>query len=368
MKKEKTWYLKLPILLPVGLLVALCFGCYMPDGDAGGVYRTAADARPAVEEKQRGAHVFGRPDSTSFARFHEDNIEWITLVPYSTQDDFDSPQVRHHNGDSLQMQYHDSSWTSQIEVVRAAGFKVFFKPHVWIRHPSDGKWRSDVSHASEEEWDVWKESYHDFILRYAKIAERAHAEMFCVGAEFTILSAEKPEFWRELIRDVRKVYSGKVTYAANWYQEYEKVAFWDELDYIGIQAYFPLVDNRNPTVEQISTGWGKHLPAIKAIQEKFGKQVLFTELGYKSTADSAIEPWEWIRRGQSNEERGFSLETQANCYQAFFDTVWDEEWFAGVHIWQLRANSRRRRERSNLDFTPLDKPAEGLIAKGFKRK
>ena len=92
-------------------------------------------------------------------------------------------------------------------------------------------------------------------------------------------------------------------------------------------------------------------------------------MGYKSTEDSAIEPWEWIRRGQSNEERGYSLETQANCYQAFFDTIWDADWFAGAHIWQLRVNSRRRRRQSsNLDFTPLDKPAEKVIAEGFERE
>jgi len=45
----------------------------------------------------------------------------------------------------------------------------------------------------------------------------------------------------------------------------EKITFWDELDYIGIQAYFPLVDNKYPTAEEISKGWNDYFPAMEAI-------------------------------------------------------------------------------------------------------
>lgn len=62
----------------------------------------------------------------------------------------------------------------------------------------------------------------------------------------------------------------------------------------------------------------------------------------------------------------FSIETQANCYQDFFDTVWNEDWFADVHIWQLRSDFDKEDKYYDLDFTPQGNPALAIIAKDFK--
>lgn len=51
---------------------------------------------------------------------------------------------------------------------------------------------------------------------------------------------------RRLIRQIRRVYHGPLTYAANWSGEYKQIRFWDALDYVGIQAYFPLRHGRQP--------------------------------------------------------------------------------------------------------------------------
>jgi hypothetical protein len=318
-----------------------------------------------VDEKQKGAHFFGRIDSTNYAALSQNNYEWITLVAWGSQLNCNSPMMEHHYGDSLRRLRSDSNWVKRIESAHAAGFKVFLKPHVWIDSPADGKWRSDIFPKNEENWELWKESYRDFILRYAKIAEQTKAEMFCVGTEFSRLTLEKSSFWEGLIREVRAVYSGKITYAANWYNEFEKITFWDQLDFIGIQAYFPLVENNNPSVKQISKGWNKHFLNIEKIHKKYKRNVLFTEMGYKSTADSAIKPWEWIQSSSSG-DRVFSAETQANCYAAFFKTVWKKEWFAGVHIWELKGDYAKNSEYEKLNFTPQGKFAEPIIAKGFE--
>ncbi len=181
------------------------------------------------------------------------------MVPWGFQDDFDSPIVSHHSGDSSQILKHNAFWQNQIEMVRKAGFKVFYKPHLWIDKPSNGTWRSDVFPANDDNWELWKSSYSNFIFRYAKVAELAQAEMFCIGTEFSRLAIEKPIFWRKLIKEIRAIYSGKIIYGANWYNEFEEISFWDQLDYIGIQAYFPLVNNEHPSVEQLSKGWKKHV-------------------------------------------------------------------------------------------------------------
>ncbi len=324
-------------------------------------------ATNAVDNKQRGAHIFGHLDSTNIQPFIQNNIDWITLVSYSDQKDFDSPTLNYYKGDSLKMAKRDSSWKSQIDLAHSFGFKVFLKPHVWIYDPSDGKWRSDVFPTNESNWNLWQKNYREFILLYAKIAEQNDVELFCIGAEFSRLTIEKPDFWRSLIKDVKSIYSGKITYAANWYDEFENITFWQELDYIGIQAYFPLVKNEYPTVEQISIGWEKHLDVIENIHKKFNRKILFTEIGYKSTADSAIEPWQWIENSAIQNKK-FSPETQANCYQAFFNTVWKKAWFAGIHIWQMRSDYKAEIGKNNLNFTPQGKQAEIIIARGFQKK
>ncbi len=316
-------------------------------------------------QKQKGAHIFGRLDSTNIQPFLQQNIDWITLVPFGDQKDYDSPTMNYYRGDSLEMARRDSVWKSQIDLAHAYGFKIFLKPHIWIYETSDGKWRSDIFPNNEEDWERWKKSYREFILYYAKMAAKNKVELFCVGTELTRLTIEKPDFWKSLIQEVRSIYSGQITYAANWYEEFENITFWNDLDFIGIQAYFPLTNNMYPTVDQISKGWGKYLRTIESIHQKYKRKILFTELGYKSTPDSAIEPWQWIDYSNT-EDSPVSLETQANCYEAFFNTVWEKDWFAGVHIWQMRSDFKKGRGKSSRDFTPQEKPAEEIIAKAFE--
>lgn len=318
-----------------------------------------------ANDKQKGAHVFGSLNATNLQPFIKNNYNWITLVPYSGQKDADSPTLIYHRGNRLDLVRRDSIWSHQIKIAHSQGFKVFLKPHIWMHKPSEGKWRSDIFPTNEDNWLLWQKNYREFILLYAKIAEENNVELFCVGTELSRLTLEKPEFWKTLIKDVRCIYSGKLTYAANWNNEFEKIMFWGDLDYIGIQAYFPLTKNTYPSVEQISEGWQKHLFSMKRIHEKYHQKIIFTEMGYKSTADSAIKPWEWIEN-YSNHSDLVSYETQANCYTAFFNQVWNKEWFEGVHIWQLRSDYTDVNGELNLDFTPQGKLAEGVISKGFE--
>lgn len=350
----------LSIVFPIGILFSYFMFLQMNVFDNND---HAEDELYYSEAKQKGGHIFGIKDSTDLQKIDQYNFDWITLVCWGYQDDFDSPMVTHHNSDSLQIKSYNLHWVQRIKMVREAGFKVFLKPHLWILNPSNGTWRSDIFPTNEDNWEIWQETYRNFILRYAEVAELGAAEMFCIGIEFTELAIKKPEYWIALIKDVRSIYSGKITYAANWYQEYEKVTFWDQLDYIGIQAYFPLSNQDNPSEKEINEGWKHHKKDLRATSEKYGRKILFTEMGYRSTYDGASKPWEWAEHS-SNDETHYSPETQANCYKAFFKNIWDENWFAGVHIWQLRTDHLPK--QNNLDFTPQGKAAEQIIAQAFE--
>ena len=314
-------------------------------------------------EKHKGAHYFARVDSAFAQPLEEHNIEWVAWVSWAYQDDYNTTDLTHHNGDSTMIKKSNASWVETIKSIRQQGYKVFVKPHIWLTRPSKGKWRSHITFTDEKDWNTWKKNYRDFMLRYAALAELAGAEMFCIGTELSELTIDKPEYWRELINDIRKIYSGKLTYGANWYHEYENIAFWDDLDYIGVQAYFPLTKNERPTTAQIEQGWQKYLPQLQSLSERFQKKILFTELGYRSTLKAASEPWLWIEHSCNNPE-DYSPETQANSYTAFFNQVWPKEWFGGVHLWQLK-DFPIKEDRIDLNFTPRGKPASKIIANRF---
>jgi hypothetical protein len=105
--------------------------------------------------------------------------------------------------------------------------------------------------------------------------------------------------WRRVIAEVRRVYSGRLTYAAN-FDQYESVAFWDELDLFGINAYFQLRRHYLPEIGQaelaalLESRWSAQLQRLDEFRRRTGlpdHRFLLTELGYVRRANSTIEPW-----------------------------------------------------------------------------
>ena len=106
--------------------------------------------------------------------------------------------------------------------------------------------------------------------------------------------------WIQLIERVREIYDGSLTYAAN-FDQYFEVGFWDRLDLLGINAYFPLRQRDLPAegagdrVALFRSRWSTILQEIDEFRLRQGvaeNRVLFTELGYVRRANSTIQPWE----------------------------------------------------------------------------
>ena len=113
------------------------------------------------------------------------------------------------------------------------------------------------------------------------------------------------EYWVNLIKDTRKHFKGKLLYAAN-FDNFHEVDFWHKLDFIGINAYFPLRDynetkDSEDMYEILLSGWDQVFQKIEQFRRDNNlnrKKVIFTELGYTNRQNSTIEPWN---------SRGFSL-------------------------------------------------------------
>uniref|UniRef100_UPI00359469EA glycoside hydrolase family 113 n=1 Tax=Aquiflexum sp. TaxID=1872584 RepID=UPI00359469EA len=287
-------------------------------------------------------------DSLSFI-----GITHISQTPFGWQSDPNLPDIKWEK-------HTDRMWWGEslegvkttTNLAREKGVESILKPHLWVR----GEWPGAIKMLSEEDWKTWFGQYAEFILYYAVYAEEHKIPILCIGTELEMTS-ERERDWRNLITEIRKVYGGELTYAAN-FTEYEQVKFWDVLDYIGIQAYFPLADKINPDLQTLKNSWGKKIKEIEKVQKKFNKPVIFTEIGYCNTVDAAIEPWIWPNE---RNEVALSEEVQAMCYQAFFETVWKKDWLAGAYFWKWYPQPRDR----DPDFTPQKKKAQEVMKRFY---
>ncbi|HXH49514.1 MAG TPA: hypothetical protein VNM47_09230 [Terriglobia bacterium] len=283
---------------------------------------------------------FPNPYASAGARqmlltLREDGVNAVALVPYGGMQ-LGSPEVRGFGEHSWES---DEGLRELSRLSHAIGMNVMLKPGIWIR----GHFGGDIDFASEADREKWFENYSGFIERYAKLAAEIHADLFCVGGEFVRMSRYGQE-WRKIIANVRRVYPGPVTYAANFGDEFQNLKFWDALDYIGLQEYYPLPNDLSTT---------RLVEKVEAVQKRFHKPVIFTEVGFPSVTGGNRRPWADGKRGESD------LELQARCYQAIFQAFYDKPWFQGMYWWKVGSNGFGGPGDTSL--TPWGKPAMQVI-------
>ncbi len=325
---------------------------------AGCAPRPAAPA-PAVADSARfrGVTFDARrdPGPDALAPLARLGARHLMLTAFAFQPGLHTPALQ-FNPHGRWFTESDSGIVALAARARALGMGVVVKPHVWVGRG----WSGDIALRGEADWQAWEAQYRDFALHYARLSEAIDAPLFVVGSELGRAVRARPLFWRRLVADVRRVYHGPVTYAANWHDDFERVPFWDALDYVGVQAYFPLGGARTP--EALRQAWQPHLRRLAAVARRAGRPVLFTEMGYRSVGYAAAEPWRWPARGETAPA---DEALQAALYRAFFDAVWPQPWLAGVFVWKFHPLDERPRP---LDFTPQGKKAEGVLQEGWARK
>jgi hypothetical protein len=239
------------------------------------------------------------------------------------------------------------------------GIKVMLKPQLWTHD----QWIGDLNFQNDKEWNAFEKNYTHFILNWAAIADSMEVDMFCIGTEIRHSTEQRPKYWRGLIKAVRKVFKGKLTYAPNW-DDYDKVTFWDALDYIGVDAYFPLSVEKTPTVCDLKDAWKPIVETLEAYSKQWDKPILFTEYGYLSLDGCAGKTWELEKDRHSVE---MNQQAQANAIQALLEVFAEEDWWAGGFQWKWYPNlpSTLEEGRHSRDYTPQGKLAEELLQKMF---
>lgn len=285
---------------------------------------------------------------------HEIESNFLALMPFA-YGTMGKPKLSYHN---LDWQH----WGESLEGVKETALlakerniQCMIKPQIWF------DWGSFTGHfelESESDWVAFESGYTDYIMSFALLSEELQLPIFCLGTELCNFVDQRPEYWIKLISDVRQVYSGQLTYAANW-DSFKNIQFWDQLDFIGIDAYFPLCDQQTPSVKECQKAWQNHTKSIRSVSKNFDRQILFTEWGFRSADYCAREPWDY------NKDFAVNAQAQANCISATFNHFWLEDWFAGGFIWKWFPNHKASGGSSNNRFTPQNKPAQEIIKEWF---
>jgi hypothetical protein len=242
-----------------------------------------------------------------------------------------------------------------VRTAHAEGLRVLYKPHLEMRgfeatpqeiaifRAADAAARrrlyeqvekegrllegrhNEIEMRTDADWKAWFRNYGEYILAHARQAEAAGADMLCVGRELDRTVLRREADWRDLIRRIRGLYHGPLTYSAN-FDTYRGLGFWDSLDFIGVSAYFSLSDASDPSPAELAQGWDRALAPLAELSHRFDRPVLLTEVGYPAIAGAARSPW---HEGPGPAD----VWLQSRLYEAALRAASQRPWIVGAFPW-----------------------------------
>ena len=241
--------------------------------------------------------------------------------------------------------------TTFVNAAQRRGFTVMLRPLLDIGTPeTPTDWRGSIRPSDPTQW---RESYRALILGYAELAGRDKVGIFDIGSELDSMEPNTT-YWQRLVTSVRAAYKGQVTYSSNWAKWYP--AFGSSLDFISIDAYFPLSRPTSASAQDLAGAWQQWINRMQAIARSFGKPLVLTELGATSLTGSFQQPWIWDN-GQA-----IDLTAQQRYYQAACASVVPR--FGGVYWWMYTLDPPAKPDLDR-SYAIAGKPAEADLKACF---
>lgn len=259
------------------------------------------------------------------------------------------------NGTSVAMNPPTRLKDQEEIIARAArhahslGLKVICFPVVLLSDPAGDEWRGNIK---PKDMGRWFKNYGAHIERLARLSEAEGIEALSVGSEFSSLEKEADR-WRDLIGNVREIYSGEVIYSSNW-DHYRYVPFWEEVDAIGLSGYYELTRSREPALGELVEAWTEVRDEIlewRDNEARLDEPIIFTEIGYANIDGTNIYPWDYTMKADPDPAE------QALCYEAFI-RVWDgQEALRGAFFYNWFGID----SIEDTGYSPRGKPAAHLL-------
>jgi len=283
----------------------------------------------------------------------------VSLMPFAYQGDPHAPELRFLNGSPTSET--DVGVVHAARAAHARGLSVLWKPHIWVSGSGHGSWPGEIEMTSERDWAAWWRVYRRYVLHHAMLARYAGAELFSVGVELQ-RTVERPE-WADLIAAVRRIDPGQVTYAANWGGGADRAVFWDRLDAVGVDAYYPLAGETSGVDDaHLAAGAHRVVERLEGLARRAGRPVILTEVGFAARRGTWSAP---------HEEGGEASDAdQARAYRALLGALAGpaaaDDWLRGVYVWKAFSGDVSARG-DRPDFRFMGRPAEAVVASFFER-
>jgi len=296
----------------------------------------------------------GSGPRAALRQLHATGATWVMILVTVYQNDIGSTTITCSGAATPT----DASLESIISYAHRIGLKVMLKPQLDLTD-DPSHCRSQIgSGFSDGDWATWFASYDETITHYARLASAAKCQQFSVGCELDSTVAHVAA-WRRTIADVRAVYHGKLTYAADpIFVGPQVVTWWKALDLIGIDAYPTLSTRLHPTVAQLLAGWRPFYAQLAKLHTRFHKPVIFTEIGVRSLVGAARAPWDWECTG------AVDLTGQSRWYRAALQSLSARDWMAGLFFWQWSTYPTVGGSH-DTGYTPHNKPAATILHAWF---
>lgn len=278
----------------------------------------------------------------------------IAIVPYSYMRDDQKPiplSIPQGPG-----QENDEGVIYSAYETKKRGMRTMLKPQIFLR---DG-WPGSIQMKSDEDWASFYKYYQKWIIHYALLGEIHEIDMLSVGVEFVQSTLRHEEEWRHIIKSARGLFSGQITYCANWGDEFENLSFGDALDFIGINSYYPLSKKDEVSDAELRSNFDSIKDKIKVVHSRYQKPIVFTEIGFRSID----APW---KNPHARGDGSYNEEHQERCYRIILEGIQDEAWYGGILWWKYPSYLDYGGDE-NDSFTPHNKLAEKTIQTYFSRQ
>ena len=239
-----------------------------------------------------------------------------------------------------------------IKEAHAEGLYVMLRPILDEKSLAEsGYWRGKIEPTDPM---AWFDSYSSLLSSYAVLAEENNVEVLNIGTELSSLQGLHSAQWLKLIEKVKSVYKGKLIYSFNWdtVNDIANIEFVDLLDYVGIDAYFPLDSPDGASAAELERDWRKWTGHLENTLRN--KSIIITEAGIIPVAGAYRYPYMWSIPGGK-----LDWMAQANYYDATF-RAW-RPLIDGIYWWSVVLAPNP----VVIDYSPLGSPAELVIKQHF---
>ncbi len=290
----------------------------------------------------------------SLDRLQQIGTNAVAVVPYSFMRNPTQPTpllIDHRAGGE-----NDESVLFSHYEAKGMGMHTMLKPQIWLRR----SWPGDIQMSSEADWTTFFDNYYRWMRHYALLAEIHDFDSLCLGVEFAKATLAKEKEWRQLIQQIRGIYRGPLTYAANWGKEFEQLKFWDALDFIGLNCYYPLSKENQPSKRTLKKSFASVLNKIEKVAKRYNKPIVFTEIGFRSVEKT------WANPHESPNGRAFNEQNQALAYEVIFESIENKDWCKGI-LWWKWPSYLEYGGPENTGFAPRGKMAEQVVHTWFAK-